>query len=87
MGSTLTRDLADIGCVKAMFAHLLVCDDCAKVAMMVTQACAADVVASNQPAHAPGARIIRLARSKRKRYQRAAATAAVRNLVSPADAA
>jgi hypothetical protein len=42
-GSTLTHDLADRRRVTAMVAHLLVCNECAKVAMMVARACVAGV--------------------------------------------
>jgi len=50
MGSTLTHDVAEIGRFKVMLAHLLRCAECAKVAMLVTQACAATVVEERPPA-------------------------------------
>ena len=43
-GSTLTRDIAKFQRVKAMVAHILECTECAKVAMLVSQACAAGVL-------------------------------------------
>ena len=85
IGSSLTRDIGDSELVNAMMAHMLVCDECAKVAMMVARACVAGAFAEPTSTSPPVLRLVRHSRALRS-HTRARQRAPGRQ-PSPADAA
>jgi hypothetical protein len=67
MGSILSDEVADMRCLKQMIAHLSTCTECAKVGMLVANACRAGALATAAPSEttAPRGKVIPLVRRSR----------------------
>jgi len=85
IGASLTRDIGDSELVTTMIAHLRVCDECAKVAMMVTRACVAGAFIEPTSTSPPVLRLVRHSRAARGDTRASWRTPGRRS--SPADAA